>query len=123
MFQYMKSKLLSITKPVNLALGAFLLPYVTIILITIIVRLLPYDTVDQKWESAGGIILWLPYSAVILSAILIGVDTVRLNKEKSSTFRLTLIFVSTVLLTTGVQILLALGFFMQMLYIYAGAKH
>jgi len=119
----MNIKIKSFSKPFNLAVGAFLLPYIVVVLITIIVRLLPYDSVEQQWEHAGSISLWLPFISVILSALLIGFDTVRLNKKKSSNLRLTVIFLSTVLISGGLQFSLVFGVFMLYLYAIAGLRH
>ena len=77
-------------------------------MLPISVRLLPYETVAEKWASAGEIILWLPIAAVILSAIILGINSIRLDKQASSTLRVLFVFVSTVIVTTGVQYFLAI---------------
>ena len=86
-------------------------------------RLLPSGTITEKWESAGGIIIWLPIAMVILSALIIGVDSLRVFKKPLSPFRKIILFTSTVLISAGFQYGIGLIFFMQLVYVLAGATH
>ena len=107
-----------------LAVTGILLPYVMVIMVTIIVSLFPYATTEQKWQNAGELLVISPFGAVIFGAILVGVNTVIQDIKTGSERNRISGFLFSFIWTSIFNFFVAIYIFMQFVYInFGGLQH